>query len=221
MSAFGKVQALSRPASGMSPAWSCRARLHRSMRRAWRRQLFSLVVIPTPHTRFAQARRKRSDLDESVDGEGELSTGDAPSHAGSLHSLCDERFLVASATTPEPMAVLRSPRLRYRMRLRKKASSRSMAARAARVPGGLVADVARCPHGPRRCLGILSQDMAASLELAGIDAKVGGCAEMLAGVQRAFRNARSHLRIRPVCVSSPDSVRAHVFLCMPALHSLG
>ncbi len=40
----------------------------------------------------------------------------------------------------------------------------------------------------------------------------------LAGVERAFRNARSDLRIRPVYVYSPDHVRAHVFLCMLALH---
>ncbi len=40
----------------------------------------------------------------------------------------------------------------------------------------------------------------------------------LAGVERAFRNAKSDLRIRPVHVYSPDHVRAHVFLCMLALH---
>ena len=40
----------------------------------------------------------------------------------------------------------------------------------------------------------------------------------LAGVERAFRNDRSDLRIRPVYVYSPDHVRAHVFLCMLALH---
>ncbi len=40
----------------------------------------------------------------------------------------------------------------------------------------------------------------------------------LAGVERAFRNAKSDLRIRPVYVYSPDHVRAHVFLCMLALH---
>ncbi len=40
----------------------------------------------------------------------------------------------------------------------------------------------------------------------------------LAGVERAFRNAKSDLRIRPVYVYSPDHVRAHVFMCMLALH---
>jgi len=40
----------------------------------------------------------------------------------------------------------------------------------------------------------------------------------LAGVERAFRNDRSGLRIRPVHVHPPDHVRAHVFMCMLALH---
>ncbi len=40
----------------------------------------------------------------------------------------------------------------------------------------------------------------------------------LAGVERAFRNAKSDLRIRPVHVYSEDHVRAHVFMCMLALH---
>ena len=40
----------------------------------------------------------------------------------------------------------------------------------------------------------------------------------LAGVERAFRNAKTDLRIRPVYVYSADHVKAHVFLCMLALH---
>ena len=40
----------------------------------------------------------------------------------------------------------------------------------------------------------------------------------LAGVERAFRNAKSDLRIRPVHVYSADHVKAHVFMCMLALH---
>ncbi len=40
----------------------------------------------------------------------------------------------------------------------------------------------------------------------------------LAGVERAFRNAKTDLRIRPVHVYSEDHVRAHVFLCMLACH---
>ena len=40
----------------------------------------------------------------------------------------------------------------------------------------------------------------------------------LSGVERAFRNTKSDLKIRPVYVYSPDHVRAHVFLCMLALH---
>ena len=40
----------------------------------------------------------------------------------------------------------------------------------------------------------------------------------LSGVERAFRNTKSDLRIRPLYVYSPDHVRAHVFLCMLALH---
>ena len=57
-----------------------------------------------------------------------------------------------------------------------------------------------------------------------LDAAAMGVAEAveayksLAGVERAFRNAKSDLRIRPVYVYSPDHVRAHVFLCMLALH---
>ncbi len=39
-----------------------------------------------------------------------------------------------------------------------------------------------------------------------------------AGGGRTFRNDRTDLRIRPVHVYSGDHVRAHVFLCMPALH---
>ena len=39
-----------------------------------------------------------------------------------------------------------------------------------------------------------------------------------AGAERAFRNAKSDLRIRPVYVYSPDHVRAYVFMCMLALH---
>ncbi len=35
---------------------------------------------------------------------------------------------------------------------------------------------------------------------------------------RAFRNAKGDLRIRPVHVYPADHVRAHVFLCMRALH---
>ena len=57
-----------------------------------------------------------------------------------------------------------------------------------------------------------------------LDAASMGAAEAveayksLAGVERAFRNVKSDLRIRPVFVYSPDHVRAHVFLCMLALH---
>ncbi len=40
----------------------------------------------------------------------------------------------------------------------------------------------------------------------------------LAGMERAFRNDRTDLRIRPVYVCTADHVRAHVFLCMLALH---
>ncbi len=36
----------------------------------------------------------------------------------------------------------------------------------------------------------------------------------LASVERAFRSAKSHLRLRPVYVHTADHVRAHVFLCM-------
>ncbi len=39
-----------------------------------------------------------------------------------------------------------------------------------------------------------------------------------AGGGRAFRNDRTDLRIRPVHVHTADHVRAHVFMCMPALH---
>ena len=40
----------------------------------------------------------------------------------------------------------------------------------------------------------------------------------LAQVARAFRNAKSDLRVRPVHVHTPDHVKAHVFLCMLAIH---
>ncbi len=40
----------------------------------------------------------------------------------------------------------------------------------------------------------------------------------LATVERAFRNAKGDLRIRPVHVYSADHVRGHVFLCMLALY---
>ena len=40
----------------------------------------------------------------------------------------------------------------------------------------------------------------------------------LAGGGRAFRNAKTDLRIRPVYACTADHVKAHVFLCMLALH---
>ena len=40
----------------------------------------------------------------------------------------------------------------------------------------------------------------------------------LSGVERGFRNAKSDLGIRPIHVYTADHVRAHVFLCMLALH---
>ena len=42
--------------------------------------------------------------------------------------------------------------------------------------------------------------------------------ESLSTVERAFRMARSDLAIRPIHVHAADHVRAHVFLCMLALH---
>ncbi len=54
-------------------------------------------------------------------------------------------------------------------------------------------------------------------EAVGPEAAVEAC-KSLAGVERAFRNAKGDLRIRPVHVYSADRVRAHVFLCMLALH---
>ncbi len=39
-----------------------------------------------------------------------------------------------------------------------------------------------------------------------------------AGVGRAFRNAKTDLRIRPVHVYTADHVRAHVLMCMLALY---
>jgi len=41
----------------------------------------------------------------------------------------------------------------------------------------------------------------------------------LSRVERAFRTAKSHLRVRPIHVYSADHVRAHVFLCMLAGHA--
>ena len=40
----------------------------------------------------------------------------------------------------------------------------------------------------------------------------------LAGVERAFRTSKDHLRIRPIHVYSEDHVRGHVFLCMLAYY---
>ncbi len=40
----------------------------------------------------------------------------------------------------------------------------------------------------------------------------------LAGVERAFRTSKQHLRIRPIHVYSEDHVRGHVFLCMLAYY---
>ena len=40
----------------------------------------------------------------------------------------------------------------------------------------------------------------------------------LSCVERAFRNVKSDLRIRPVHVYTANRVRAHLFLCMLALH---
>ncbi len=38
----------------------------------------------------------------------------------------------------------------------------------------------------------------------------------LAGVERAFRTSKDHLRVRPLHVYSADHVRGHVFVCMLA-----
>ena len=59
----------------------------------------------------------------------------------------------------------------------------------------------------------------ASLDAAsmGAEAAVEDC-KSLVGVERTFRNAKSDLRIRPACVYTSGHVRAHVFLCMLALH---
>ena len=40
----------------------------------------------------------------------------------------------------------------------------------------------------------------------------------LAGVERAFRTSKDHLRVRPIHVYSEDHVRGHVFLCMLAYY---
>ena len=40
----------------------------------------------------------------------------------------------------------------------------------------------------------------------------------LAGVERAFRTSKDHLRVRPLHVYSEDHVRGHVFLCMLAYY---
>ena len=40
----------------------------------------------------------------------------------------------------------------------------------------------------------------------------------LSAVERAFRTAKSHLKVRPVYVYSEDHVRSHVFLCMLAYY---
>ena len=40
----------------------------------------------------------------------------------------------------------------------------------------------------------------------------------LAGVERAFRTSKDHLRVRPLHVYSADHVRGHVFLCMLAYY---
>ena len=40
----------------------------------------------------------------------------------------------------------------------------------------------------------------------------------LSAVERAFRTAKSHLKVRPVYVYSEDHVRGHVFLCMLAYY---
>jgi hypothetical protein len=40
----------------------------------------------------------------------------------------------------------------------------------------------------------------------------------LAGVERAFRTSKEHLRVRPLHVYSEDHVRGHVFLCMLAYY---
>ena len=51
-----------------------------------------------------------------------------------------------------------------------------------------------------------------SLEEIEPDAAVAAC-KSLSTVERAFRTARSRLRVRPVCVCTEDQVRGHVFLC--------
>ena len=40
----------------------------------------------------------------------------------------------------------------------------------------------------------------------------------LAGVERAFRTSKDHLRVRPIHIYSEDHVRGHIFLCMLAYY---
>ncbi len=51
----------------------------------------------------------------------------------------------------------------------------------------------------------------------GAEAAVAACTS-LAGVERAFRTSKDHLRMRPIHVYSEDHVRGHVFLCMLAYY---
>ena len=126
-------------------------------------------------------------LDEGAEGEYGLSTGDAPSHAGALQSLCDEglaggfdpRFregrlgadgeaLFLHVLVSHALAVF--------------SEEGEFALDFGAVPFCPVAEVAQRPDHLGDALGIVTQDMAVCLEPAGVYRMVGGCPEMLAGV---------------------------------------
>ncbi len=90
---------------------------------------------------------------------------------------------------------------------------------AVRDVGDLMQVERSLPHGHVAAVLGTARDLGLEriLHRIGTEAAVEAC-KSLATVERAFRNGRGGLRIRPVYVHSADHVRAHVFLCMLALH---
>ena len=117
-----------------------------------------------------------SGLYEGVEGEDGLPAGDAPSHAGSLHALCDEHFVCGFDNAgPDGEALVLQGAVAHAFSVL--AEEGEFALDLARSVGGIV----QVAQGADDLLHpVVTEDVAICLEPAGV-ARVGGC-EMLARV---------------------------------------
>ena len=140
-----------------------------------------------------------SGFDEGADGEHGLPALDAPSHAGALHSLCSE-YLVGGFDAAGSDGAASVSEVAVSHALAVLAEEGEVALDGVGVPACLVAEAAPRPYDPGAALRVVSQDMAASLEPAGIEGMVAGCAEMLVRVPEIdrLRLGREALQEGPV-----------------------